>query len=115
MEKKITQHNHDEYITNQELNKLTLENFTARSALANLPSKNDINNFVRKTDFGDKLKNLNQKVTENKTRHTVVETKLNGLEKKVKIMSTKGLTADLLNKYSILNGAKYFWSDRLQN
>ena len=36
-------------------------------------------------------------------------------EKKVKIISKKGLTADLINKYSILNGAKSFSSDGLQN
>ena len=40
---------------------------------------------------------------------------MNDLEKKVKIISTKRLKADLLNKYSVLNGAKYFSSDRLQN
>ena len=54
-----TDHNHDEYITTHEFNKFTLENFYARLAQANLPNKNDIDNFVRKTDFGDKLKNLN--------------------------------------------------------
>ena len=30
-------------------------------------------------------------------------------------MPTKGLTADLINKYSIINGAKYFSIDGLQN
>ena len=33
---------------------------------------------------------------------------------KLKIISTKGLTADLINKYSILNGAKYFSADTVQ-
>ena len=33
---------------------------------------------------------------------------MNKLSKKVKIISTKGLTKYLTNKFSILNGAKYF-------
>ena len=33
---------------------------------------------------------------------------LNELSKKVKVISTKGLTKDLINKFSILNGAKLF-------
>ena len=36
-------------------------------------------------------------------------------KKNVKIISTKGLTADMINKYSILNGAKYFSLNELQN
>ena len=49
IENKITtDHDHDKYITTQELNKLTAENFTARLAQANLASKNDIANFVKK-------------------------------------------------------------------
>ena len=63
MEKKITYHFNDKYITTPEFNKLT----------ANLASKNDIANFIRKTDFNDKLKNLNKKVTSNKTKHWLVE------------------------------------------
>ena len=39
--------------------KLTAENFTARLKQANLASKSDIANFVKKIDFDDKLKNLN--------------------------------------------------------
>ena len=37
------------------------ENFAARLAQANLASKNDIADFVKKIDFDDKLKNLNKK------------------------------------------------------
>ena len=33
---------------------------------------------------------------------------LNKLSKQVKAISTKRLTKDLINKFSILNGAKYF-------
>ena len=88
----------------QEFNKLTSENFTARLKQANLVSKNDIVNFVKKTDFYKKLKN----VTSNKNE-------LNELSKKVKAILTKGLTKDLINKFSILNGAKYSSSGIFQN
>ena len=37
------------------------EYFAARMAQANLASKNDIANFVKKTYFDDKLNNLNKK------------------------------------------------------
>ena len=60
IEKKITDHDHDKYITTQEFNKLTSDNFTVRLTQANLTSKNDI------SYFNDKLKNLNKKVTSNK-------------------------------------------------
>ena len=46
IEKKITDHNHDKYITTPEFNKLTSENFAARLKQANLASKSDIVNFV---------------------------------------------------------------------
>ena len=71
IEKKITDHNHDEYdkyITTEEFYKLTSKNLDARLAQANLTRKNDIADFVKKTDFDDKLKNLNKKVTSNKTK-----------------------------------------------
>ena len=48
--KKNTDHDHGIYITTQELNKLTADNFAARLKQANLASKNDIANFVKK-DF----------------------------------------------------------------
>ena len=36
-------------------------------------------------------------------------------QEKVEIISTKGITKDLINKYKILKGAKYFSSGMLQN
>ena len=67
IEKKITtDHDHDKYITTQEFNKLTLENFTARVAQANLASKSDIANFVKKADFDDNVKKLYKNVTSSK-------------------------------------------------
>ena len=49
------------------MDNFTSDNFAARLKQANLASKNDITDFVKKTDFDDKLKNLNKKVTSNKT------------------------------------------------
>ena len=99
IENKITtDDNHDRYITTQEFNKLTSEHFTARLKQTNLASKSNIANFVKKADFDNKLKD----VTSNKNE-------LNELSKKVKAISTKGLTKDLIDKFSILNGAKYFF------
>ena len=54
IEKKITDHDRDKYITTPEFNKLTSGYFAARLAQANLASKSDIANFVKKTDFDDK-------------------------------------------------------------
>ena len=50
IEKKITDHDHDKYITTPEFNKLTAENFAARLKQVNL---------VIKTDFDNKLMNHN--------------------------------------------------------
>ena len=69
IEKKNTDHDHDKYITTQEVNKIMSKSFAARSAQANLASKNDNVALVKKTDFDDKLKNLNKKVTRNKAKH----------------------------------------------
>ena len=106
IEKKITSCNHDKYITTQEFNKLTSENFAARLAQANLASKTDITDFIQKRDFDGKLKKLNKKVSSNKTKHVLVENELNTLLQKVKPISTKRLTKDLMNKYSILKEKK---------
>ena len=62
------------------LNLITAENFPARLAQANLATKSDIVNFVDKTDFDDKLKNLNKKVTSNKTKHLPVANELKNLQ-----------------------------------
>ena len=39
----------------QKVNKLTADTFAERLAQAKLATKNDIANFVKKTDFDDKL------------------------------------------------------------
>ena len=49
--KVTTDHDHDKYITTQEFNKLTSEDFTARLKKANLASEIDVANLVKKTDL----------------------------------------------------------------
>ena len=73
IEKKITDHNHDKYITTPEFNKFTAETFAARLKQANLASKSDIFNFVNKTDFDNKLLSFNKRINSNKTKHVLVE------------------------------------------
>ena len=48
------------------IRKLLREKITARLKQANLPSKRGFANFVKTTDFDNKLKNNNKKVTNNK-------------------------------------------------
>ena len=50
-----------------------------------------------------------------KKKHVLVENEINELSEKVKAISTKGLTKDLANKFSTLNGAKYFATAIFQN
>ena len=51
--------------------------------------------MILQTDFDDKLKKLNKN-------------ELNELSKKAKAIWTKGLAKNLISKFSILNGTKYF-------
>ena len=75
VEKKIP--DHDKYITANKFNKLATKNFTERLKQADLASKNDIVDFVKKKDFGEKLIKINKKVPSNKTKHAEAEKKLN--------------------------------------
>ena len=93
IEKKKIDHDHEKYITTQEL---TAENFAARLKQANLKSKSNISDFLNKVYFDNILENLNKKVTLNKSRHLEVNN-LDDLSKKVKLISTKWLTKDLIN------------------
>ena len=104
MKMKITNHNHNKYITTPQFNKFAAEIFTLRLKRRSLASKSDIDDFVKNTDFDNKLKDF----TSNKNE-------LNELSKKVKAISTKRLTKNLINKFSILNGSKYFSSGIFQN
>ena len=71
MKKKITDQDHDKYITTPEFNKLTTENFNARLAQANL---------ITKTDFDAKLQVLSKRIASNKTKHLLVENELKKLK-----------------------------------
>ena len=64
-------HNHDKYIDTSEFNKLAADFFNARLAQANL---------ITKTDFDAKLSSLNRKITQNKSKHLLVENELNKLK-----------------------------------
>ena len=55
---------HVKYITIEEFNKLTAENFASRFKQANL---------VSKTDFDNKLISFNRKITSNKTKYLEVQ------------------------------------------
>ena len=57
-----------------------------------------IANFVKNTDFDNKLNSLNKNVTSYKTKQVLLE---------------NGLTKDLINGHRILNGTKYFSSGKL--
>ena len=74
-----------------------------RLVQANLATKVNIADFVKETDFDNKLKNINKKVTPNKTKHVEAEKKLNDLTKKVAHISEKG--------YDFLLGRIFFTGD----
>ena len=67
IEKKITDHDHDKYVTTPEFNTMVADVFNARLAQANV---------ITKTDFDAKLSGLNKKITTNKTKHLLVENEL---------------------------------------
>ena len=67
IEKKLTDHNHNKYITTPEFNTLAADVFNARFAQANL---------ITKTDFDAKLSRLNKKIRANKTKNLLVENEL---------------------------------------
>ena len=71
IEKKLTDNNHDKYITTPEFNAIAADVFNARLAQANL---------ITKTDFDAKLSSLNRKITQNKSKHLLVENELNKLK-----------------------------------
>ena len=69
-EKKLTDYNHDKYITTPEFNTLAADVFNARLAQTNL---------ITKTDFDTKLLSLNRKIMANKTKNLVAENELKRL------------------------------------
>ena len=71
IENKLNYHNHDKYIDTSEFKKLAVDAFNAGIVQANL---------VTKIDFDAKLSGLNKKITQNKTKHLLVENELNKLK-----------------------------------
>ena len=67
IERKITDDDHDKYITTSQFNKLKTENFKARLAQADL---------VTSTDLDDKLKDISDRITLNKSKHLLVKSEL---------------------------------------
>ena len=64
IEKKLTSHNHDNYITTPEFNTFAASVFNARLARVNL---------VTKTDFDHKLSYLDSTIAANKTKNEFIE------------------------------------------
>ena len=64
VENKLNNHNHNNYIDSPKFNKLAADVFNARLAEANL---------ITKTDFDAKLLSLSRKITQNKSKHLLVE------------------------------------------
>ena len=67
IEKKITDHYHDKYITTPEFNILAARAFNVRLAQENL---------ITKTDFDAGLQSLSKRITSNKTKHMLIENEL---------------------------------------
>ena len=71
LEKKLTDHNYDKYITTPKFNTLAADVFNTTLAQVNL---------IAKADFDAKLPSLNRKMTSNKTKHLLVENELKKLK-----------------------------------
>ena len=71
LEKNLTEHSHDRYITTPEFNALAADVFSARLTQANL---------ITKADFDAKLSSLNKEITTNKSKHLIVENELKKLK-----------------------------------
>ena len=108
LKSKILDRDYRKHITTHKFNKLTADNFAARLAQAKSATKDDIADFVKKTDFNNKIKRLMKKITLNETKNVLFRNELDELLGKVGLISTKVLAKDLINRYSILNDAKYF-------
>ena len=67
IEKKVRDHNHDKYITTQEINTLSARIFDARLELAHL---------ITKTNLDFELEKISDRVTSNKTKHLLIENQL---------------------------------------
>ena len=59
--KNLIINNYGKYITTQEFNMLTADDFAARLAQEKLATKANIADFIKVIDFTNKLKNINKK------------------------------------------------------
>ena len=71
LEKKLSNHNHDKYITTPEFNTLAAYVFNGRLVQVNLKAK---------TNFDAKWSSLNKKITSSKSKHLLVENELKKLK-----------------------------------
>ena len=69
---------------------MTAENFAVRLKQANLATKTDTDDFVKKANFDDKLKNLDKKV-QIKQHHAEVEKKITNSTNKLQKYQKKDL------------------------
>ena len=65
----------------------------------NLASKNDIANFIKKTEFHVKVKNLNIKSTSNKTKRVLVENEFKKLQTFEVFLSVKVTSKVMEHKF----------------
>ena len=91
IEKKLTDHDHDKYITTPEFNALAADVFNARLVQANV---------VTKTDFDNSVSSLDSKITANKTKKKSSENEF----KKLKTFDS-----------SYFRGKSHFEEDGTQN
>ena len=72
IENKITDHDHEKYITSPEFNTMAASVFNTRLAQANL---------IKKADLDTDSKKFSDRVTSNKSKHLLAENELKKLEK----------------------------------
>ena len=90
IKKKLTDHDHDKYITTLEFNNLAARVFTARLAQAHL---------IRKTDFDDKLKVSIKKLTQTKQNTYLLKMNLTNYKRFVQfILEVKVILKKMIHK-----------------
>ena len=96
LKKKLTNCNHDKYITNPELNTLAASVFNARLAQANL---------ITKTDFDNRVSRLDSKIAAIKLKNESIENELQGPEKRFGVILPRNIIfvgGDSFQAYLIL-------------
>ena len=90
IKKKLTDHDHDKYITTLEFNNLAARVFTARLAQAHL---------ITKTDFDDKLKVSIKKLTQTKQNTYLLKMNLTNYKRFVQfILELKVILKKMIHK-----------------